>query len=128
MNKEKENINDKEEIINNNYKLDSDFLNFMNGQQYIFSNSDDENLNDELEKNKKNKLKKNKSHRSLKRNKISSFSLNFNNSQIQISKSKPKKIKLNEIIEKFNYIELNYNDIYNFYSKIVSLAILEEKK
>ena len=41
MNKEKENINDKEEIINNNYKLDSDFLNFMNDQQYIFSNSDD---------------------------------------------------------------------------------------
>ena len=36
MNKEKENINDKEEIINNNYKLDSDFLNFMNGQHIFF--------------------------------------------------------------------------------------------
>ena len=128
MNKNKENINDKEEIINNNYKLDSDFLNFMNGQQYIFSNSDNENLNDELEKNEKNKLKKNKSHCILKRNKISSYSLNFNNSQIQISKPKPKKIKLNEIIEKFNYIDLNFNDIYDFYSKIVSLANFRRKK
>ena len=62
INKEK-GKNNLDEIINNQYKSDLDFLNFMKGQQYFLSNSNDENLTDNnLNNDINNILKKSKSN------------------------------------------------------------------
>ena len=113
--------NNIDEIINNQYKLDSDFLNFMKGQKYILSNSNDENLIDNnLNTDINIILKKSKSNNLIKYN-----SLEYNKENMKIKK---KKITLNEIIKKFNYIDLKYDEVYDFYSKIISLANFRRKK
>ena len=120
INKEKEKKN-LDEIINNQYKSDSDFLNFMKGQQYILSNSDDENLIDNnLNTDINTILKKSKSNNLIKFN-----SLEYNKENMKTEK---KTITLNEIITKFNYIDLKYDEVYDFYTKIISLANFRRKK
>ena len=120
INKEK-GKNNLDEIINNQYKSDLDFLNFMKGQQYFLSNSNDENLTDNnLNNDINNILKKSKSNNLFIKD---DFEENIDNKKI-----KKKKITLNEIINKFNYIDLKYDEVYDFYTKIISLANFRRKK
>ena len=93
----------------------------MKGQQYFLSNSNDENLTDNnLNNDINNILKKSKSNNLFIKD---DFEENIDNKKI-----KKKKITLNEIINKFNYIDLKYDEVYDFYTKIISLANFRRKK
>ena len=129
INNQKKN-NSEEEIINNEYKLDSDFINFMKGQQYIFSDLDEELISEDNQKTERNRIKNDIINKSNKINKIKSSSIGdlTNRTKTKIKILKPKLINIDEIRSKFNYINLKYNEVYDFYSKIISLANFRRKK
>ena len=112
INKNRENKNKEDElqIDMTECKKDIEFNNFMKGAKYILINSDDDedNQSDEVLNNKNENTKRNKNNNKKKNNYI--------------------KVTFDKIKERFDELDLKYDEFYDFFTKIISKANFSRKK
>ena len=112
INKNRENKNKEDElqIDMTECKKDIEFNNFMKGTKYILINSDDDedNQSDEVLNNKNENTKRNKNNNKKKNNYI--------------------KVTFDKIKERFDELDLKYDEFYDFFTKIISKANFSRKK
>ena len=112
INKNRENKNKEDElqIDMTECKKDIEFNNFMKGAKYILINSDDDedNQSDEVLNDKNEKTKRNKNNNKKKNNYI--------------------KVTFDKIKERFDELDLKYDEFYDFFTKIISKANFSRKK
>ncbi len=116
-NKEKNNLEDSIDI--SECKKDIDFNNFMKGEQYELLNPEEE---EESSDNSLDNVNEKEKTENIKSNKIKEKKKNKN------KKKKFHKITFDDVKQRFDELDLKYDEFYDYYTKIISKANFSQKK
>ena len=121
-NRENKNKNDLEESIDmTECKKDIDFNNFMKGEQYELCNEQEKLSDNSLENNNviiPESIRTNKTY----------LKLNQGKNIKSHKKQKNHKITFEDVKQRFDELDLNYDEFYDYYTKIISRANFSRKK